>query len=184
MTLYAVTLSAAALLLVFGAAMLWSGPPVERAAKAFPRSQVAAYVFFGAGTLWFLNLLNHLGSADFGDYKRILVAVFAAIGLGAFFVAKDFLAVRGVAVLLLLAARPALDASMIYTPPPGTRVWLNAFVYVMIVLSIYLGAAPYHARDMINWLFVKPGRARVLGAVCAGYGLALAGLAMSYQGKY
>jgi hypothetical protein len=184
MSLFAVTLSAAVLLLAFGVAMLWSGPLVERAAKAFPRSQVAAIVFFGAGALWFLNLLSHLGSADFGDYRKILVVVFAAVGLGAFFVAKDFLAVRGVAVLLLLAARPALDASLVYTPPPTSRVWLNAFIYVLIVLSIYWGAAPYHAREMINWLYAKRARARALGAVCAGYGLGLVGLAMSYQGKY
>jgi hypothetical protein len=164
--------------------LLWSGPAVERAAKAFPRSQLAAVIFFGAAALWFLDLLGHLGPADFGAYRQLLVLVFAAVGLGAFFVAKDFLAVRGVAILLLLAARPALDASMMYTPPPESRVWLNAFVYVVIVLAIYLGTAPYQARDIIAWLFTKPGRTRALGAVCAAYGLTLAALASTYHGKY
>jgi len=184
MSLFAVTLTTAALLLVFGAALLWSGPLVERAAQAFPRSKPAALVFFGAATLWFLDLLSKLGPADFGDYRQIFIFVFAAVGLGAFFVAKDFLAVRGVAVLLLLAARPALDVSLTYTPPPESRVWLNAFLYVIIVLSIYLGTAPYQARDLISWLFTKPVRARSLGAVCAGYALALAALASTYHGKY
>jgi hypothetical protein len=184
MTLFTVTLSAAALLLAVGAVLLWSGPLVERTAKAFPRSQLAAIVFFGAAALWFLDLLSKLGPADFGEYRQLLVIVFAAVGLGAFFVAKDFLAIRGVAILLLLAARITLDASLAYTPPPESRVWLNAFVYVVIVLSIYLGTAPYQARDIIAWLFVKPGRARALGAVCASYGLALAALASTYHGKY
>jgi hypothetical protein len=184
MSLFAATLSAAALLLVFGAILLWSGPVVERAAKAFPRSQAAAVVFFGAASLWFLSLISKLGPADFGEYRRLLVLVFAAVGLGAFFVAKDFLAVRGVAVLLLLAARHALDASLAYTPPPTSRVWLNAFVYLVIVLAIYLGSTPYQARDFIAWLYFKPSRARALGAVCAGYGAALAALASTYHGKY
>ncbi|HVU37149.1 MAG TPA: hypothetical protein VHC95_02345 [Opitutales bacterium] len=184
MTLFAVTLTAAGLLLLLGAGLLWSGPAVEHAAKGFPRSMGAAVVFFGAGTLWFLYDLSQLTSADFGDYKQWLIFVFAAAGLGAFFVAKDFLAVRGVAVLALLAARVALDASMAYAPPPDSRVWLNAFVYVAIVLGIYLGAAPYHARDWLAWLFAKRTRARALGAVCAVYGAWLAVVAAGFRGKY
>lgn len=184
MTLYAATLSAAVLLLGLGAVFLWSGPAVERTAKSFPRSQLAAIVFFGAATLAFLRVLSQLGPADFGDYRQILVVVFAAVGLGAFFVTKDFLAVRGLAVLALLAARAALDASMAYTPPPDSRVVLNIFVYIVIVLAIYLGASPFHARDMLAWLFAKRLRARALGALCAGYGIVLAVLAAGYNGKY
>lgn len=184
MTLFAVTLIAAVLLLALGAGLLWSGQPVERVAKGFPRSQVAAIIFFGAATLWYLRMLSQLGAADFGDFRQYLIVIFAAVGLGAFFVARDFLAVRGVAVLILLAARPALDASMAYTPPPDSRVVLNIFVYLAIVLAIYVGAAPYHARDMLTWLFAKRTRARALGAICATYGAVLAVLAAGYHGKY
>ncbi len=184
MTLFAATLAAAALLLVPGVVLLWNGPVVERTARAFPRSDLASYVFFGSAGLWFLYLVAHLGPADFGEYRQILVAVFAAVGLGAFFVARDFLAVRGVAILFLLAARPALDASMAYSPPPDSRVWLNAAVYVAIVASIYFGTMPYQARDFIGWIFFKSSRPRILGAVCAIYGAALAVLATTYSQKY
>ncbi len=184
MTLYAATLSAAVLLLAFGLAFLWSGPAMERAVTDFPRSRPAAVVFFGAATLWYLQVLSQLGPADFGDYRQILIVVFAAVGLGAFFVAKDFLAVRGLAVLALLAARPALDASMVYTPPPDSRVVLNLFVYIVIVLAIIMGASPYHARDLLGWLFARRARARALGALCAVYGVVLVVLAAGYRGKY
>lgn len=184
MTLYSATAIAAGLLLLLGVVFLWSGTAVERAAKAFPRSQAAAMVFFGAGMLWFLRILSQLGSADFGDYKNLLILLFAAVGLGSFFVVKDFLAVRGVAVLALLAARPMLDASAQYTSPPLSRDWVNVAVYVAIVLGIWLGASPYHARDWLAWLFEKRGRARALGAVCAGYGAWLAVLAADFHGKY
>ena len=50
-----------------------------------------------------------------------------------------------------------------------------------IVLAIWLGAAPYHARDLIAWLFARRGRARALGAVCAVYGIVLAVLASTYH---
>jgi hypothetical protein len=184
MTLFAATLAAAILLLLLGVALLWSGPVVERTLKSFPRSQAAALVFFGGSAVWFIYLLSKLGPADFGDYRNILILIFAVVGIAAFFVSRDFLAVRGVAILALLAARPMLDASLVYYPPPETRVWLNGFVYLAIVLAIYFGSLPYQARDFFLWIFDRPARARVLGVLCTAYGIGLAVLALTYHNKY
>jgi hypothetical protein len=184
MSLFAATLLAALVLLLLGLALLWSGPVVERTLKAFPRSPLAAIVFFGGSAAWFIYLLSQLGPADFGDYRNILMLVFAVVGIAAFFVSRDFLAVRGVAILILLAARPILDASLVYYPPPGTRIWLNGFVYLCIALAIYFGSLPYQARDVFLWLFERRARARVLGALCTAYGIGLAVLASMYHNKY
>jgi hypothetical protein len=184
MSLFAATLLASVLLLVLGLALLWSSPLVERTLKAFPRSQPAAIVFFGGSAVWFIYLVSKLGPADFGDYRNYLILIFAVVGVLAFFVARDFLAVRGLAVLTLLAARPMLDASLIYYPPPGTRVWLNGVIYLGIVLAIYFGSLPYQARDFFLWLFERPVRARGFGEILATYGIGLAVLALSYHNKY
>jgi hypothetical protein len=184
MSLFAATLAAAVLLIVLGLALLWSSPVVEHALKAFPRSQTAAVVFFGGSAVWFIYLLSKLGPADFGDYRDYLMLIFATVGVLAFFVSRDFLAVRGVAVLVLLAARPMLDSSLVYYPPPETRVWLNGFIYLCIVLAIYFGSLPYQARDFFLWLFERRVRARVLGVLCTAYGIGLAVLAATYHNKY
>jgi hypothetical protein len=184
MSLFAATLLAAVFLLLLGLALLWSSPAVERTLKAFPRSQPAAIVFFGGSAVWFIYLITKLGPADFGDYRNYLVLIFSVVGIMAFFVARDFLAVRGLAVLMLLAARPMLDASLIYYPPPETRVWLNGVVYLGIILAIYFGSLPYQARDLFLWLFERRVRARVLGFLCATYGIGLAVLALSYHNKF
>jgi hypothetical protein len=184
MSLFAATLLAALVLLLLGVALLWSGPVVEHTIKAFPRSQFAALVFFGGAAAWFVYLLSKLGPADFGDYRNLLMLVFGVVGIAAFFVSRDFLAVRGLAILVLMAARPMLDSSLIYYPPPETRVWLNGFIYLGIVLAIYFGSLPYQARDVFLWLFERRTRARVLGALCTAYGIGLAVLASMYHNKY
>jgi len=184
MTLCAATLLAAAVLLALGFPLLWNNPAVERAAKAFPRSTFAAVIFFGAGAAWFLYIISQLTTADFGDYKKILLMVFAAAGLAAFFYSKDFLAVRGAAILVLLAARPMLDASLAYAPPPESRVILNVGLYIAIPLAIYLGTMPFQVRDFFLWLFQRPTRPRALGAIMALYGIVLAVLATTYHNTY
>jgi hypothetical protein len=184
MSLFAATLSTSLVLLVLGAALLWNGPPVARAAKTFPRSSAASILLFGGGALWFLYQISQLGPADFGDYKVLLLVLFGGAGIGAFFVVRDFLAVRGLALLLLLTARPILDASLALYPPPATRVWLNAFVYLVIVLSLYLGVMPYQLRDFFAWLFAKSARARAFGAAGFVYGLLLAAVAATYYQKF
>jgi len=184
MTLCAATLLAAAVLLALGLPLLWNGPVVEHTAKAFPRSTLAAVLFFGAGALWFLYIISQLTSADFGDYKKYLLAVFAAAGLASFFVSKDFLAVRGIAILVLLAARPMLDSSLAYSPPPTSRVVLNAALYVAIPLAIYLGTMPYQVRDFFLWLFQRPTRPRFFGIIFVAYGIVLAVLATTYHNTY
>jgi hypothetical protein len=184
MTLYVATLLASALLLVLGLALAWSSPLVERTLKAFPRSKPASVVFFGGSAVWFIYLVSQLGPADFGDYRNMLMLVFGVVGVAAFFASRDFLAVRGVAILTMLTARVMLDASLAYYPPPATRVWLNAFVYLGIILAIYFGSLPYQARDVFLWLFERRTRARVLGILCTAYGIGLAVLAVSYHNKY
>jgi len=178
--LFVATLSAAAALIVLGLLLLWNGPLVERAAKAFPRSKAAGFVFFGGGAAWFIAEVAQLGPADFGEYRQYFVIFFGAVAIAAFFVSRDFLAVRGVAILLLLCSRLMLDASLVIYPPPDSRRVLNVFVYILIGLALYFGTMPYQLRDFFGWLFHKPSRPRALGAACAVYGLVLAAIATTY----
>jgi glucan phosphoethanolaminetransferase (alkaline phosphatase superfamily) len=92
------------LLVAFGAHFLWHGLRTEKSAKAFPRSKAAAYLLMGTATVWFLYHVTQLGPADFGQYKKVIFGVFLFVAVSSFYFVPDFLAVRGLAALILLIA--------------------------------------------------------------------------------
>jgi len=178
MSLFLATLLTGLFLIAFGGHFLWHGMRSEAAVKAFPRSQTAAYLLLGGATAWFLYKVMHLGPADFGQYKEILFAVFLVTAIGSFYFVPDFLAVRGLAAMILLVAGALLEAA--YMQDPGTRLFLVSFVYFAIVVALILGASPYKLRDFLGWLYKSEPRPRIFGALFAAYGLLLFGMSFTY----
>ncbi len=141
---------------------------LEGLVKAFPRSKKTAALLAGAATVWFVIILSQLGEADFGDYKLIFILVFGGAGILSFFYLDDFLSVRGLCVLLLLLCREFIDSA--FMQEPESRLVLVSLSYITVVAAMYFGTLPYRMRDLINWLFEKPMRARIFGlgfALCA-----------------
>lgn len=166
-------------LLVAGAAYGLRGPALRNWSERWPRSPLAAKLVFGPAALWFLWHVAHLSKADFGDYKNILLLAFGGVAVGSFFVVRDFLAARGLAILMLLAARPLLDAAYMQYEVPQ-RLVLVVAVYIGIVLALWVGASPFRMRDFYTWLYAKPGRTRLVGYPVAAYGLLLILIALTY----
>ena len=133
----------------------------------------------GSGGLWFLWRLFHLGTADELLPKPILLIAFGAISVLSFTQAPDFLAVRGLCILMLLAAHDLLRAAYMEWDHPQ-RLFMVGLVYLGIAAAIYLGGYPYRLRDFFGWLFARGGRARALGTALTGYGMLLAALAFTY----
>jgi len=173
------TLIPAALLLVFGLALLSGRSMVAALCRAFPRSTTAAIVCFGGAACWFLYKVWHLPEADFGNHRTVLAIGFGAVAALAFKYVPDFLAVRGVAILVLLGASPLLDAAYMRYDLPQ-RLFLVSLVYLAIALALCLGAQPYHLRNFLEWLFARPVRSRLFGGVLASYGALLAIVAVTY----
>lgn len=179
MSLFLATLIPGLLLLACGALLLWNGPAVGATARAFPRSKRATWILFGAGAAWFLYKVTQLTEADFGDYKVVLFIAFASVAILSFKLVPDFLAVRGLAVLVLLSAGSLLSAAFMQWDH-AQRLWMVSLVYAAIFASLFFAGYPYRLRDFFNWLFARPGRARAAGALCAGYGLLLAVVSFTY----
>lgn len=177
MTLFQATLYTGIFLLAFGGHYLWHGMKTAKSTQAFPRSQVAAFVLLGAAAVWFLYKVLHLGPADFGQYKNILFMIFLVTAVGSFYYVPDFLAVRGLAALILMTAGVLLDAALMQY---GTALFLKTFVYVAIIVSLILGANPYKLRDFFSWLYKSESRPKLFGGAFAAYGLLLIGVAFTY----
>ena len=162
------------LLLLFGVCFFLNRPGWQTALKAFPRSENAAFVTMGVGGLWFLYKMYYLGPQDalFGPKTNlILVAVFGAGWLGSFFALKEFLAVRGASVLVLMSAYFALEAGRtIYAPPV---LYFKAVVYILVVIAIWWGVSPFRMRDFFSWVLGSAARAKAIGALLTLTGLSL-----------
>jgi len=179
MSLTVATLIPGLILLVLGVPLLLGNSLAGAALRSFPRSAAAAYLFFGAGAAWFLYNIWNLSMADMGEYRKLLFVGFLFVAVMAFKCVPDFLSVRGLCALILLAAMPLLDAG--YMVFDYWQIYFyKVLVYLCITAAIWLGAQPWRLRDWLNWLFVVPGRARIAGAVAAGYGLLLCGVAFTY----
>jgi hypothetical protein len=180
MSLTLATLLPGLLLLALGVPLLLNHAGFASMLKAMPRSTFATYLFFTAGALWFLfGAILHLSPADFGDYKKYLFIGFAIIAALSFKCVPDFLAVRGLCVLVLMGAMPLLDAAYMQYGY-GQRRFMVAVVYIALALAIWLGAQPWRMRDFLGWLFARPERTRGVGGALAVYGLLLCGVAFTY----
>ncbi|MBI3886807.1 MAG: hypothetical protein HY302_13915 [Opitutae bacterium] len=181
MSLLLATLLPGLFLALLGGLLVWGDPRVSSTARALPRSKRAAQLFFGAGALWFLWRLTKLGEADliFFQTPTYVVVSFGVLALLAFFYTPDFLAVRGLCVLMLLAAEPLLYAAYMEFAHPQRLLMVGA-VYAGLSAALYFAAVPYRLRDFLEWLFLRPGRARMAGWILLSYGLATATAAFTY----
>jgi hypothetical protein len=179
MSLSIATLIPGILLLICGLPLLLNVPAYAAVLKSFPRSTAAAYLFFGAGAAWFLYAIWHLSPADFGEYRTYLFIGFLLVAVLSFKCVPDFLAVRGLATIVLMSAMPLLDAGYMNFSHPQIFLYKVA-VYLAVAAAIWLGAQPWRLRDFFSWLFARPGRTRGVGAVLAGYGALLAVVAFTY----
>jgi hypothetical protein len=179
MSLTLATLLPGLLLIALGLPLVLGHSGYAAVLKAFPRSDLATYVLFGTGAAWFLYGVWHLSPADFGDYRKILFVAFAVIAALSFKCVPDFLAVRGVCVLVLMAAMPLLDAAYMEYEKPQ-RLLMVGLVYLLLSLAVWLGAQPWRMRDFLQWLFARPGRARTIGGAVAAYGIVLSLVAFTY----
>ncbi|MDP0491302.1 MAG: hypothetical protein Q7Q71_09665 [Verrucomicrobiota bacterium JB023] len=165
--------------------MLWRSDAAKAWLKKLPRNTNAGVYVLAVGMLWFWLLvaperisgsMSFLGalSMDLGDFNRlkpILRLLVPVAYFGMIFYVKEFLFVRGLGVVALMAAAPLLDAA--FLKEPGSRVLLSAFAYVMLTKGMFWVGMPYTFRDAVTW--VTKSDTRWKGAVIAGlaYGVIL-----------
>ncbi len=181
MNLFLATLLPGLFLTLLGGLLMWNNSAIGSTARSIPRSNRAAWLFFGLGTVWFLWRLSHLGESDLIFFKtpQPVMIGFGVLAALAVFFTPDFLAVRGLSILMLLVAEPLLYAAyMEYSHPQ--RLFMVTAVYIGLGLALYLAAAPYRLRDFFEWLFLRPSRARLIGVILLGYGLATTASAFTY----
>ena len=133
--------------------------------RKFPRSVGIGCVLMVVGTAWFLWNVNVEPIADFSAYKQPMMAFFAAVGILSCFFVQDFLAVRGLAVLMLLLAKLMVDTGR---PHLGQTPWvyvIQIWAYLLVVAGIWFTFTPWRLRDLINFATANETLVRVGSAI-------------------
>jgi hypothetical protein len=128
-------------------------------ARAFPRCQISGFLLMGLGTIWFLYNLNAEAIADFAAYKKWMLTGFGALGLLTCIYVRDFLAVRGLSVCLLLLAWYTLNRTR-WEDSAG-RLILVIWAYTWVVAGMWLTVSPWRLRDLLNWFTANEKRIRL-----------------------
>lgn len=145
--------------------------PVQFAAavRKFPRSVPLGYLLMALGAAWFIYYVQTESAADFEPYKNVLSVLFGAIGLGACIFLKDFLAVRGLAVVMLLMAKLMTDtARWVETE---WRLVIIVWAYVFVLAGMWFTVSPWRLRDIINWATANERRLKAGCAIRLAFGV-------------
>lgn len=121
------------------------------ALRKFPRNLAAGYVLVALGTIWFLWNVSQENIADFARFRPHMMVAFAAVGLGTCIFVQDFLAVRGLAVVLLLLAKLMVDAGRPFLGETSWVLVIQVWAYVLVVAGIWFTVSPWRLRDLLEW---------------------------------
>jgi hypothetical protein len=140
--------------------------------RQLPRSLPAGYVFMLAATAWFMWNVSRESLSDFESLKPFLFTLFVGVGVGSCFFVQDFLAVRGLAVLLLLLGKLMVDAER--WADSDWRLVIAVWAYLMVVAGMWWTISPWRLRDLLYWATANEKRIRIGSAFRFAFGLFVA----------
>src|SRR5262245_20963199 len=119
-------------------------PNFAQIAKLFPRSRVAGVVLLTICLAWTLWLLATIQMGEFSSFRRPLLFALPVGYLLTLFFVDEFLAVRALGILCLLAAEPLLDAAFLRYET--SRLLVTVFAYLLIIAALFSVAFRYVLR--------------------------------------
>lgn len=149
------------------------------AARKFPRNYPLGVALMLLATSWFVWNVSVEPIADFAPFKPHMMAGFAAVGLGACIFVRDFLAVRGLAVVLLLLAKLMVDTGRPHLGESAFVPVFQAWAYLLVVAGIWFTVTPWKLRDLIECATASETRTRSLSALRLAFALFFAVLGLT-----
>jgi hypothetical protein len=124
--------------------------------KAFPRTYSWGVILLTIDFLWSEFALANMDMGEFFGMRDKFMMIVAAGYVAVLIYVKEFLAVRALGSLMLLAAGPVLTAA--FLQPPLSRLLLPFLAYAWIIIGMFFIGSPYLMRDWVNTMIAKPQR--------------------------
>jgi hypothetical protein len=139
--------------------------------REFPRSYPVGVFLFLLAAAWAFWLAATMDLGEFSPNRTLICGAILAAAVMVPLFAEEFLAVRAVGILALLAAEPLLGAA--FLRPEQTRLLLVLLAYGWAVAGLVLVGAPYTLRDALQWVSRSSGRFRLVAWAGLAYGALL-----------
>src|SRR5690349_21741402 len=146
-------------------------------AKRLPRSRVAGIALLTIVLIWSFWLLATMEMGEFSSFRKPLLIILPIGYVLVIRFVQEFLAVRALGILCLLAAEPLLDAAIFRHET--SRLFLTVLAYLLIVAGLFWVTMPYLLRDQINWSAKTKTRWHVVHGIAALYGIAILACALT-----
>lgn len=140
--------------------------------SAFPRNEKIGTVLVTIGFAWAFVIWSCMDLGEFFKIERPVQLVIAGMCVGVIVYVKEFLAVRALGFLLILAAAPMLESA--FLKEPQSRLLLVVFAYAIAVKGMFWVGMPYLLREQIQWVLAGENRYRAGAVAGAAYGLVMA----------
>lgn len=145
-------------------------------AQKFSRSVLWGRILMAVSAVW-AGVVMYNAATDDWAWARPLVVIGVPIAYWLVIqFADQFLALRGLAALLLLVAKVALDAADLSDLP--LRLIVTVLAYLWVCAAIWMASAPHQVRDVIGFITANATRCRtacfagtLVGAVLVVLGL-------------
>jgi len=138
---------------------------LSAAVRKFPRNLPLGILLMLLGTAWFVWNVNIEPIADFSVFKPYMMAGFAAVGVLSCIFVQDFLAVRGLAVVLLLLGKFMVDTGRPHLGESSFVLVIQAWAYLLVFAGIWFTITPWKLRDILEWATATESRTRLLSGV-------------------
>jgi hypothetical protein len=149
------------------------------AARKLPRNVPVGVALMLLGTAWFLWIVNQEPIADFSAYKPAMMIAFAAVGVLTCIFIQDFLAARGLAVVLMLLGKLMVDTGRPHLGESLFVLVIQAWAYVFIVAGMWFTIAPWRLRDLIEFGTATENRIRIGSAVRLAFAIFIVALGLT-----
>ena len=160
--------------------------------KKFSRNDPLGQILMGFGLAWFWLLIapDHLGklsalTMDLGEFNSAKGLLQIAVPVSLILVCRsirDFLAVRALGLLGLMAAAPLLGAA--FLKDPQSRLLVPIFAYGLLTAALFWVGMPYLFRDAVNWVTASQKRWTLLSLSGLAYGVATLVCALAFWRGY
>ncbi len=164
-------------LILLGAAGLFLPGLTRTAWNKLPRSFGMGFVLLTLVFVWSFYLLATMEMGEFSNFRRPLLFILPVGYILVLVFVREFLAVRALGMLCLLAGEPLLEAAFLRYEM--SRLFVTVFAYGLIIVGLFWVTLPYLLRDQIAWTAKSNGRWIALHLVALLYGGTVLALALT-----